>query len=946
MQYADTIVKNYLQYAQRNSSSQTLFSSYEDPTYLGFYFKISTTSTKSTSAFEDYAYDYYTDGLFKPADDPNSAIYYLKSRGEGKRAEMLTEFVKQFIYLTENMPWFLTSVAGLGEIWKFDPKTNYRGKDKKITFETLESIDLKITYLLDLYRKATFDTVYMRYMLPENLRFFNCELVVAEIRNIQVVNGIAKTGQPIDETLTRRYSDRTLDNAAAALGIQGITGSEIKTAFSGGDGAKAAWNDAKTSLKDKLIGSPSSDDMDYPLTLSDFNEMATFLTFQLGGCEFSVYDEAPKFLDSLKNTAETMAANSFSIKINYVKETNSYGLLGAIIKDTTYHQQRYSESNEMSINDGKYPTSTTAGDAQVLTKRERAASDTAQAARQKEIKSALTKSLSGQLGIGGALGNVIDGVSARAAGEATEVAGNLIGQSPLGQITGQNLGNVYENSTATLLASLSGANLVQTALNLISKATSPQLANSLLDKVTLSSPLINNNVSPAKVESSPGTFSSVGIDPSIHLTGNPGATSGDTDGGGNATFVISGTNPSVNLVGNPGSVVLMGPSTSSATPGNIDLIAPPTNSSISPNVTLEDSGATIDGNPGSTQLTGIGSLDGNPGSVELQGSANLEGNPGSVELRGKGGLEGNPGSVELQGSANLEGNPGTVPLTGEGGLEGSTGTVPLTGEGSLEGAPGKTILEGVNIKLEGVTGTTKLTGDANLEGNPGSVQLEGKGTFEGNPGLVELSGEGKLEGKPGKTDLTGEGKLEGSLSTVPLEGKGSLEGETGKTELEAPLVPNSKLTSVNLEGEGKLEGVPGKTVLTSPETQLEGYLGKTQLEGNANLIERNIGTTSLEGEARLQGSPGKVSQDGPENDRESSLGKTQLEAPKINNDMPLTEELIAPIVPRAQQGLNVNFEGPTIQLEANNGNAELTAPPSNLVSDNLGNSNPEQKTKI
>jgi hypothetical protein len=62
--------------------------------------------------------------------------------------------------------------------------------------------------------------------------------------------------------------------------------------------------------------------------------------------------------------------------------------------------------------------------------------------------------------------------------------------------------------------------------------------------------------------------------------------------------------------------------------------------------------------------------------------------------------------------------------------------------------------------------------------------------------------------------------------------------------------------------------------------------------------------------------------------------------------MPVSEELIAPPVPRAQQGLNVNFEGPTTPLEGNVGNADLTAPPSNLVSDNLGNSNPEQKTKI
>lgn len=957
---------------------------YEDPTYLGFYFRISTSSTKPADAKSgviEAAYDYYTDGLFRAADDPNSAIYYLKSRGEGKRAEMLTEFVDKFTTLINNSPWYLTSVSGVGDLWKFDPAVNFRGKEKKITFETLESIDLKITYLLDLYRKASFDTQYMRYMLPENLRFFSCELTVAEIRNIQTVISEPLGGDPIDETLTRRYSDKTLDAAAASLGLP-ITGREIKAAFSGGDGAKGAWNDAKKSLRDKLLGSQSSDSNKFPLTLSSFNEIATFLTFELSSCEFSIYDEAPKFLDALKNTAEGEAVNSFSIKVNHISEKNTYGLLGAIIKDTQYHQQRYSESSEMTVPkpDGVAAIPATAiSDYEILTKSERAASDTAQSTKQKQLQDITTKSLSGALGVGGALGNAINNLQTAAQAEAMNAVSKV--------------GNVYGTSPSSILAGLSGGNLLQTAKNLLSKATSPELAAALLSKVDLQSPTINKNVSPAKVESSPSVFSGVGIESSRDLVGTTGLTSGDTDGGGSATFAITGTDPSVNLVGSPGNTVLMGPSTSSATPGKTDLLAPPTNSSISPNVSLEDSGATLNGNPGNTvltgngsisdgvdakvELTGLGDITGSPGSVELTGKGNLSGKPGAVDLEGSAQLEGNPGTTELRGDAELVGQTGTTELTGEGELKGSPGKTVLVGKGDLTGNPGKTILEGMNINLEGSMGTTQLTGDAKLEGTPGNVEMEGKGKLEGNPGIVEMEGTGKLEGKLSTTELTGQGNLVGSLPSVPLSGTGSIEGEAARVELEAPAAPTPKLTSVILEGKGKLEGNPGATKLQSPETQLEGYLGKTDLEGSSNLVDKNIGTIPLEGTGRLEGKPGSVNFTGAENKLESHLGKTPLEAPKLSEDMPESEELIAPPVavakadarvifngPNASPGtitgsadmsappVNntipgiVSLDGPSTTIDGLPGSADMTAPPTNLISDNLGNSNPEQTTSI
>ena len=98
---------------------------------------------------------------------------------------MLREFVMGIKKLSEEMPWYWVKVSGLEAVWQIKKGDSFRGKELKISFELLESIDLKITYLLDLYRKATFDSVYMRWMLPSNLRTFEMDLVITEIRTMQ-----------------------------------------------------------------------------------------------------------------------------------------------------------------------------------------------------------------------------------------------------------------------------------------------------------------------------------------------------------------------------------------------------------------------------------------------------------------------------------------------------------------------------------------------------------------------------------------------------------------------------------------------------------------------------------------------------------------------------------------------------------------------------------------
>jgi hypothetical protein len=176
---------------------------YEDPTYMGFYFSINPYGNYDPT---NQDYDVLPQGLFLPSNGdanggavtgmsspmsnvPDSAENFLKRRGEYYRANMMSEFREGMLYVIGHEPWVFEKVSGVGDLWKADPKINWRAKDKKLVFDCHESISMKMTYLIDCYRKAAFDYNNMRYMLPDLQRYFSMDLYVTEIRDMKTASG-------------------------------------------------------------------------------------------------------------------------------------------------------------------------------------------------------------------------------------------------------------------------------------------------------------------------------------------------------------------------------------------------------------------------------------------------------------------------------------------------------------------------------------------------------------------------------------------------------------------------------------------------------------------------------------------------------------------------------------------------------------------------------------
>jgi hypothetical protein len=184
---------------------------FQDPTYIGFklFFLVNQPDSKLLS---DQAL-------------PNTAMGYLTNIGDTARVHYLQKFVQHLVAINQQTPWFFQSIEGLQDAWKHGyQEADFKPllpADRKISIKCLESIDLRMTALIDLYRKACFDWPNRREVVPKNLRQFTMYIYCYENRTINV------KGQPGSNSLSslKEYAalpevnQRQIDQNKIMLGI-------------------------------------------------------------------------------------------------------------------------------------------------------------------------------------------------------------------------------------------------------------------------------------------------------------------------------------------------------------------------------------------------------------------------------------------------------------------------------------------------------------------------------------------------------------------------------------------------------------------------------------------------------------------------------------------------------------------------------------------------------
>jgi len=194
----NVIRKKFINVNKNPKSSGNGVTDFDDPTYLGFTLTFNILSPLFNGATNGNANAGPSSGVENnTVEGSESAIGYLKSIGETNRANYLMAFIQGMREINNSRPYYWQAIEGMSEAWKKisafgpDPFVGSAESDG-ITISCLEAVDLKLTALFTLYRLAVYDSKYRRYVVPQNLLYFDVDVKIGEIRQFKkTINYIA-----------------------------------------------------------------------------------------------------------------------------------------------------------------------------------------------------------------------------------------------------------------------------------------------------------------------------------------------------------------------------------------------------------------------------------------------------------------------------------------------------------------------------------------------------------------------------------------------------------------------------------------------------------------------------------------------------------------------------------------------------------------------------------
>ena len=286
--------------------------------------------------------------------------------GDHGRAALLHNFKLALKDIQNNFPYYLQSINGINSLFKVDHASGIRLKDAKIELECMEGLDLKITQLLNMYKKIVWDDVYQRWILPDMMRYFNMKIYISEIR---LFHDFVK-GKPEKQQLhnfsekdkrNSLYSnkDKWYDTAANALRTATAlsntflgTKSNLNTAIN----YAASTYETARGLYDSIAGAI----VDINMCNNAFNYVMPTICIDCHMCEFDITN-INRHLDSLKAYKVTESPKpKIIINVGQAKDIQIYPLNASLkyiekkgyfntIKDYISDKSTYDEIKGSSI---------------------------------------------------------------------------------------------------------------------------------------------------------------------------------------------------------------------------------------------------------------------------------------------------------------------------------------------------------------------------------------------------------------------------------------------------------------------------------------------------------------------------------------------------------------------------------------------------------------------
>ena len=234
----------------------------------------------------------------------------LSSGTVSHRADALSGFRNLLTSINEKSPWFIQSIEGLDQVLKVPLSRQIgggTGRDQRsgvLTFDCLDSIDLRVNAMAELYRKATYDFQYHREMLPANLRKFRMWIIVTEIRQMDLQRNLADVLNPFNLSGVRSAA-QTISQIAQSAGI-----------------LKNSATESENPRKD------------LESLVKSFERLQPYvLIYQLDLCEFN-FDETYAFSRLVNSKNESAVNAKFKIHVGSAKEYKlQYNILSDLIKN-------------------------------------------------------------------------------------------------------------------------------------------------------------------------------------------------------------------------------------------------------------------------------------------------------------------------------------------------------------------------------------------------------------------------------------------------------------------------------------------------------------------------------------------------------------------------------------------------------------------------------------
>lgn len=337
--------------------------SLDDPTYLGFDIRFDIKSPLFNGADTGNTQPPNPPGDNANTDDANirntqatypsgqSALGYLNKIGETTKASYLKAFVQGMLEVQRKRPYYFQTIEGITEAYNktmnmTDPFLGSKG-DEGITVGLLEAIDLKITALFNLYKLACYDVKYRRNIIPANLRYFNIDIDIIEIRKFNSVRRAATAGNansPDNDStrfvnsntsvLTFRFEDCTFDAAASSQvfanvandGSGAFATSSMKWSYGKVEMASqfAGYNSA---LKDTALMQPSGINGEINLK----NKIVDKADFSKEGIRNMVENKLNSVKDNVIKGASSNAERTINSVIQGLEFGNVFGLRNNLI---------------------------------------------------------------------------------------------------------------------------------------------------------------------------------------------------------------------------------------------------------------------------------------------------------------------------------------------------------------------------------------------------------------------------------------------------------------------------------------------------------------------------------------------------------------------------------------------------------------------------------------